>query len=79
MLHILTAFKFNMQFLPCQAGLPDDGVVNELAAQNVIRGPEDGGRNCSGTQTAQLLCPAPGPPVAPLSQIPPEVVLKEGA
>ena len=42
-LHIFTAFTLSVQFLPLQAGLPGRGAVNELAAQKVIRGPEDGG------------------------------------
>ena len=42
-LHIFTAFTLSVQFLPLQAGLPGRGAVNELAAWNVIRGPEDGG------------------------------------
>ena len=42
-LHVFTVFTLSIQFLPLQAGLPDHGAVNELAAQNVIRGPEDGG------------------------------------
>lgn len=42
-LSLFPTFKFNLQFLPCQAGLPAGGVVNELEAWNVIRGPENGG------------------------------------
>lgn len=42
-LHTFTVFTLSVQFLPLQAGLPDRGAVNELAARNVIRGPEDGG------------------------------------
>lgn len=42
-LSLFPTFKFNLQFLPCQAGLPAGRVVNELEAQNIIRGPEDGG------------------------------------
>lgn len=42
-LSLFPTFKFNLQFLPCQAGLPAGGVVNELEAQNIIRGPENGG------------------------------------
>lgn len=46
--------QFNMQFLPCQAGLPADGVVDELAAQNVIRGPGDRARTTQVGRTAWL-------------------------
>lgn len=46
--------QFNIQFLPCQAGLPADGVVDELAAQNVIRGPEDRAQSTQVRRTARL-------------------------
>lgn len=73
-----TLVQFYSQFLLCQAGLPDAGAVNELAAWNVIRGP----RRRLGTAQVLEQTPHLAPGLSKTALLPPlspKVILKVGA